>query len=144
MRYLGLLFFVTALCTLATPCRAQTGTDWKLNDDRQHVTVTFLFSNPTPVTLDVKGVEDLLENLGRYRMNMSPEIPRSLAAGTEVFPVVDPIWRIQEDPKTRAIVISIRDPRYGWLNYAIARETASRLIYVLQYQINHSPLVPGP
>ena len=139
MRYLGLLFFATALCALAPPCLAQTGTDWKL-DDPHHVTVTFLFSKPTPITLDVKGVEDLLENLGRFRMKMSPEIPRALAEGTEVFPVVDPIWRIQDDPKTGAIVISIRDPRYGWLTYAMPRETASHLIYVLQYQVNHSPL----
>lgn len=139
-----LLFIAMAFCALATPCRAQTGTNWQLNDDGKHVTVTFLFSNPTPVTLDVKGVDDLLENLGRFRMKMSPEIPRAPATGTEVFPVVNPIWRIQEDQKTGAIVIALRDPRYGWLAYAIPRETASHLIYVLQYQVNHSPLVPRP
>lgn len=139
MRYLRLLFLATALFASATPCGAQTGTDWKL-DDPHHVTVTFLFSNPTPITLDVKGVEDLLENLGRFRVQMSPEIPRAIAEGTVVFPVVDPIWRIQDDPKTGAIVITIRDPRYGWLSYAIPRETANHLIYVLQYQVNHSPL----
>jgi hypothetical protein len=144
MRYLRRLFIAVTLCALGTPCRAQTGTNWQLNDDRQHVTVTFLFSNPTPVTLDVKGVEDALENLGRFRMNMSPEIPREPAAGTEVFPVVNPIWRIQEDQKTGTIVIALRDPRYGWLAYAIPRETATHLIYVLQYQVNHSPLVPRP
>jgi hypothetical protein len=144
MRYSGLLFFATVLCALATPCRAQTGTDWKL-DDPQHVTATFPSANPTSITFDVDGVDNILQNLGRFRADMSPEISRGLAEGTVVFPVVDPIWQTQMDPKTGNIVLSIRDPRYGWLSYAIPRESGRKLGFsLLQSQAPAAPVSPRP
>jgi hypothetical protein len=134
--YLKLLVYVTVLCALATPCRAQTRTDWKLEDDRQHLTVTFLFRNPTPVRLNVSDVEELLKRLGEFRTNMLPEIPQALADGTVVTAISNPDWRTELQPETGATLLHVRDQRYGWLTYAIPRAAARKLASLLQEQVS--------
>jgi hypothetical protein len=137
--YLKLLVVATALYALAMPCRAQTGADWKLEDDRQHLTVTFL-SNPTPVKLDVNDVEELLKRLGQFRSNMLPETPEALVDGTVVTAILNPDWRTELDQKSGATLLHVRDQRYGWLTYVIPRVAARKLASLLQEQVGSPSL----
>jgi hypothetical protein len=117
------------------------GPNWKLEDDYKTVTVTFPTDPPVGLKLDAAGVDDMLENLGEFRANMTPGVPDTWAPGQTFGAVPDPRWVTEPDAMMGNSVLHIRDPRYGWLHYMIPREEARKLIGYLQNQVN-APL-PG-
>ena len=105
-----------------------TGPNWKLEDDRKMVTVTFPTSPPVALLLDAAGVDHLLRGLGSLRANMLPEHsyddPRRQKR-ENVTP--NPRWATEHDLMYGQALLHLRDARYGTLSFLIPREEAQRL-----------------
>jgi hypothetical protein len=115
--------------------------DWKLDEDRKSVTVTFPTDPPVALQLDVSSVDEILKNLGEFRELMKPEIPPEYSLGQKVAAIPDPAWRTEPDALMGNSILHIRDPRFGWLHYMIPRGEARKLAGFLQEQAERPP--PG-
>lgn len=108
--------------------------DWKLEDDRKHVTLTFPTTPPVSWRLDVSAVEHILRNLGEFRAQMTPEIAAHYAMGQRVAALPDPAWVTEPDLMFGHSLLHLRDPRYGWLHYLLPPPEAQKLASYLQTQ----------
>jgi hypothetical protein len=117
------------------------GPNWKLADDREFVTIAFPTDPPAALRLNANQVDDVLDNLGALRAAMKREIPRTFALGQPVEAVADPIWATEPDALLGNSLLHLRDPRFGWLHYAIPKEEARKLARLLQSQADAPP--PG-
>ena len=75
---------------------------------------------------DAAGVDKLLPGLGDARSNMKPEFTADIT-GDPMNIVRDPTWRTMAIALVPDPIVHIRDPRFGWLHYALAAESAKRL-----------------
>jgi hypothetical protein len=110
--------------------------DWKLADDRKSVLLTFPTNPPTAIKFDVAGIEDALQNLGKFRALMSPEVPKTHEKNQKVEAIPDPAWVTGIEMMQGNSVLHIRDPRYGWLHYMLPRQEARKLAGFLQKQVD--------
>ncbi|MGO9545225.1 MAG: hypothetical protein ACLPPF_10565 [Rhodomicrobium sp.] len=117
--------------------------DWKLEDDRKIVTLTFDAEPRVSLKLAVDAVDDILANLGEFRGGMTPEVKRDWAPGQKVRAVPDPRWYTELDLMRGDSLLHIRDPRFGWLSYLLPREEARKLGQYLIEQAN-TPDPPQP
>jgi len=118
-----------------------TGPNWNLANDFKTVTVTFPTDPPVALKLDLSVIEDMLKNLGRFRGQMQPEVPKQYAMGQKVEAIHDPAWVTEPDALMGNSLLHVRDPRYGWLHYLLPREEARKLATFLQRQVDSPP--PG-
>jgi hypothetical protein len=135
---LGSVFFA------ALSAAQNSGPNWKLEDDRMHVTVTFPTNPPAVLRLDVADVVDLLSHLGDFRSVMWPEEPKIYELGQRVAVIPDPIWSTEPDRDRGDTLLHIRDPRYGWLHYMIPREEARKLAGYILDQVYAPPPAQQP
>jgi hypothetical protein len=112
-----------------------TGREWKLEDDYQHVTLS-LPDQDIKLVFDVPAVDEVLQNLGDFRGNMKPEIPKTYAMGQKVKAINDPAWVTELELMQGNTLLHLCDPRYGWLHYSIPREEARKLAQYLQNQVD--------
>ena len=110
--------------------------DWKLEDDRKTVTLTFDTEPRVSLKLDVGAVEEILANLGDFRGGMTPEVKRNWVGGQKVQAVPDPRWYTEPDLMRGDSLLHIRDSRFGWLSYLLPREEARKLGQLLIEQAN--------
>jgi hypothetical protein len=141
--------YVAAFALLcSTPTWAQTSPDaapqssieWKVSED--HRSVTLSVNGTLTATYDAAQVEGILAGLGQARASMMPAYPIHYELGQpNVRAVRDPglATEVATDGHT---LIHIRDPRYGWLHFAISREAAGKLAAVLQKQVDNPPSPP--
>lgn len=108
------------------------GPNWRLEDDFEHVILTFPTNPPTEITFTTQQLEDALKNLGIFRSNMKPEIAKTYAVGQVVKAVPNPAWVTEPDLLLGNSLLHIRDPRFGWLHYMIPRDEARKLGSALQ------------
>ncbi len=101
--------------------------NWKLEDDLQTVTVTFPTNPPMVLKLNAAGVDAILQGLGGLRSAMQPTVAPDFAAGQQFLAVPHPSWLTEADALQGNAVLHLRDPRFGWLHYMIAREEARKL-----------------
>lgn len=119
-----------------------TGPNWKLNDDLTTVTITFPTAPPVELQIDVAEVETMLLNLGRFRALMQPPVPRDYALGQVCTALQDPRWVTEPEAMQGNSLIHIRDPRFGWLNFILTRESSTALMGFLQAQLDLPPPAP--
>jgi hypothetical protein len=100
---------------------------WKLDDDRQTVTVTFPSDPPAVLKLSAAGVDSLLHGLGGLRTLMQPQPAPDFATGQQFTAVPDPSFVTEVDGLQGNPVIHLRDPRFGWLHYMLPKERARSL-----------------
>jgi hypothetical protein len=117
------------------------GPNWKLNDDRQTVTLTFPSTPPVALQLMVQQIEDLFLNLGHFRANMLPPVEADFALDQKVAAVSDLRWFTEPDALLGQSLLDLRDPRFGWLHYLLPKESALSLGKILQAQGESLP--PG-
>jgi hypothetical protein len=108
------------------------GPEWKLESGNGTVTATFASNPPVTLKLSTADIETMLKDLGALRWEMQPEVPDVLATNADEEPVLDPAWDTAPDESMENAVLHIRDPRFGWLHYAIPREEARKLAGFLQ------------
>jgi hypothetical protein len=107
--------------------------NWNLEPDGRHVTLTMPATPPVRATFDTDTVGMILKNLGEFRGQMTPAIqPERWPGGQKADTIPDPAWYVEQDAERGDIVLHIRDPRFGWLHYAIPRATAQQLAVLLQ------------
>jgi hypothetical protein len=121
------------------------GPNWKLNDDRKTVTVTFPTDPIVIVNYDLSAIEDMLKNLGEFRAAMKPEVSRKAPVAGMIAAVPNPQWYTQPDAMRGDSLLHIRDDRYGWLHYLLPRADALKLGQLLQTQaeLPDQTLEPG-
>jgi hypothetical protein len=50
---------------------------------------------------------------------MSPAHPHAFPADAGIRCVCNPSWAVGRDPDTGTRILSVRDPRFGWLCFAL-------------------------
>jgi hypothetical protein len=116
------------------------GPHFNLNDDAT-VTVTFPTTPPVALVLRTEDIDSMLENLGKFRGAMEPPVPLNYVQTPTVQAVPDPAWHSYPEAMVGNSVIAVRDPRFGWLHYMLARENAKILGELLVRQAE-MPLKP--
>ena len=101
--------------------------DWILEDDNRTVSATFPTNPPVTLKLSTADIEQMLKDLGALRWEMQPEVPEIITSDKEEEPVADPAWETAPDESMENALLHIRDPRFGWLHYAIPRDEARKL-----------------
>lgn len=110
--------------------------NWKLDEDLKTVTVTFPTDPPVVLKLNAAGVDALLHGLGGLRMQMEPQPPPDFATGQQFVAARSPNFVTEVDEFQGHSVLHLRDPRFGWLHYAIPNEQARKLAVSLAMQAN--------
>lgn len=97
--------------------------DWELSDDKKTVKMEakgILFE------FDFDLVEEIIEVLGACRYQMDPPVTAERPT-EELRGLPDPIWSVGSDALHDKVLLSIRDLRFGWLNYLFTPENADAL-----------------
>ena len=136
-----LIKYVAALvlfCSVPTWAQSPSKTEinWRVSDDHRSVTLSV---NATPTaTFDAAQVDGMLVGLGQVRASMLPPYPDHYELGQQIQAVRNPglAAELATDGHT---LLHLRDPRYGWLHFAITREAAGKLAVVLQKQVDNPP-----
>jgi hypothetical protein len=81
-------------------------------------------------SFDAAGLDKLLTGLGKARAMMKSKVPADLEDGSVVV-VRDPTWRTMSTPLTADPLLHLRDSRFGWLHYALPRDSARTLAVAL-------------
>jgi hypothetical protein len=113
---------------------------WTLDDDHRHAVVTFQTVPPTSLKMDIGEIEGLIVGLGALRADMWPRVPEAYTLGQGIVddPVVDPNWATEPAVINRGFhtILHIRDPRFGWLHFALPRDDARNLAGLIQHQLD--------
>lgn len=120
------------------------GPNFQLDADRQHVTVVFPTVPPQALKLDVAGIENLLRKLGDFRSAMEQRVPKTFERGQKVAAISNPRWLLEQDIMLGVSLVHLRDPRYGWLHFALPKSEAANFGKVLLQQAESSPNGPEP
>ncbi len=120
------------------------GPNWRLEDDFKHVTLTLPTTPPTRIVLTTEKIDEMLLNLGMFRSNIKPEIPKAFTPGQLVKGIPNPAWKTESDAMLGNSLLHIRDPRFGWLHYMIPKDQARKLVSYLQKQADSAPPAQGP
>lgn len=113
-----------------------TGLNWHLDTDRMTVTLTLPSNPPGSFKLDGARIDELLENLGRFRAAMKPPFAPTIAPRKKFSCIRKPVWFTEPDVMLGDSLLHVRDPRFGWLHYLIPREDARKLAGFLQAQVD--------
>lgn len=71
------------------------------------------------MTLDGKGVDDLIELLAYFRSSMLPRVPAELNLGDRYHITVDPCWYVELNPLMKATIVFLRHVGLGWTGFAL-------------------------
>jgi hypothetical protein len=107
------------------------GPDWRLDNDKKTITITFPTEPPMSCKLQTPLVDDLLRAVGMLRAHMLPEHRYEDLTHTKNESVNDPRWATGTELLSGDIVLNIRDPRYGTLSFLLPRERAGELGQIL-------------
>lgn len=114
--------------------------NWNLDDDHRHVVVTFQTTPPTSLNMDIGEVEGVIAGLGLLRADMWPQVSKVYKLGQGIIddPVIDPSWGTEPAVINQGFhtILHIRDPRFGWLHYALPRDEARNLAALIQHQLD--------
>jgi hypothetical protein len=134
------------LCSMSTSAQTspsggpQSSINWNVSEDHRSV---ILSVNATPTaTYDAVQVEGILAGLGQVRASMLPAYPDHYELGQPNIQAARDPGLATELASDGHTLIHIRDPRYGWLHFAISREAAGKLAAVLQRQVDNPPRSP--
>ena len=133
------VLIVTATLVLASSTKAQDkliSTNWNLEDNHRYVDATFGTTPPASIRFDAGDVDDIISHLGEFRMLMWPEVEKEFKLGQRVGVISDPFWATEPDVNHQNTLLHMRDPRFGWLHYAIPRDEALKLVNYIQNQLN--------
>ncbi|KWV59982.1 hypothetical protein AS026_27165 [Rhizobium altiplani] len=112
---------------------------WELDDEFKTLTITFPTDPPVAFVLDTESLSKLIEGAGQIRAEMPPPHDETWEGGKMVDAVLDPRWYTEPDALLGEPLLHIRDPRYGWLHYALPRESARALGTLLILQADEGP-----
>jgi hypothetical protein len=101
--------------------------DWKIDEDRKTITITFSAEPPISLKLNTEEVDGLLGRLGALRSHMLPEHSYFDPRGKTAKAIVNPRFATETERLNEDIILHIRDPRYGTLTYMLPRENAASL-----------------
>jgi hypothetical protein len=143
---LMLIKYVAAFALLcSTPTWAQTSPsaapqssiNWNVSEDHRSVTLS-VDATPT-ATYDAAQVEGILAGLGQVRASMLPVYPPNYELGQPIIQAARDPGLATELATDGHTMLHIRDPRYGWLHFAISREAAGKLAAALRKQVDNPP-----
>jgi hypothetical protein len=86
------------------------------------ISMTLLASTVTFRTADVDG---LILQLAKFRMQMKPEIEKTLKDGEHGLGIVDPLWQLH--PTIDHKILFVRHHGFGWLSFLFPHQQAKKL-----------------
>src|SRR5262245_35645916 len=95
--------------------------DWRLDNDKKAVTITFPTEPPMSYKMQTSVVDDLLRAVGMLRAHMLPEHGYEDLTHKKTDPIINPHWAAGSELLNGDIVLKIRDPRYGTLSFLLPR-----------------------
>ena len=112
---------------------------WELDDELKTLSIIFPTDPPVAFVLDAEAVSKLIDSVGQIRAQMPPPHQETWKGGQMVDAVLDPHWYSEPDALLGESLLHIRDPRFGWLHYALPRESARALGTLLVHQADDIP-----
>jgi hypothetical protein len=116
-------------------------TDWTLDADKQNVVAKI---GSEVLVLPLAAVEGIVQGLGDYRAEMTPEVEASWAFGQTVAAIPDPGWVIEPETFLGGVFLHVRDPRFGWLHYVLPPQAAKTIGETLIKAAEVAPPAPQP
>lgn len=107
--------------------------------------IKFIYNGPTSVsmklpsdtvTLATGDIDALILQLTKFRMQMTPEIERTLQDGQHGAGVVDPIWQVR--PHIDHTNYLVRHHGIGWISFLFPHQEAKKLASALQIRTEMS------
>ena len=99
--------------------------------------------DPTTILLSLNGAEELVARIGRVRETMQPAVPDKLPLGGVIELVHTHDMGAWPDHLSGKLVLSIRDPRFGWHHYGLTRDKALELSDAIRKEAE-KPINPLP
>lgn len=90
----------------------------------------FTVSISGSTTASAAQLDELVRELGKVRQDLQPAVQAERPNG-DLHCMGDPAYKIETQVNTGLTVFSIRDPRYGWLHYAISPLERLRIAEIL-------------
>ncbi len=98
---------------------------------------------PTWLMLPVNRAEELVHEIGKVRQSMSPSVPEEVPPGALIEVVSNSSFGVWSNPvNEQLLVMSVRDPRFGWLYYNLSRDAAIALAMNLKQAAETPPPAP--
>lgn len=101
------------------------GPTLRIDEDRKTITITLPADPPVQFTMDADGLSAMLHALGQARAEMEPPPAMDKDLNQMVPMVLNPIFKFQG--LMGDALLHVRDPRFDWLHYRIAHESAVEL-----------------
>lgn len=84
------------------------------------------------VAMSARQLEELILTLGELRSQMRPRVDNDFALGQSVPAVTSVTTRVETDGLEVMNIMHLRDPRFGWLHYALTPAETRGLITELE------------
>jgi hypothetical protein len=96
--------------------------------DKQSVTMTFTSTPPVSITWSTADLQKTIENLGKVREIMQPEVPNQPFPLGQVVPDArNPTWSVEPIRGESDSLLHLRHPSYGWLHFFLPNSEARKL-----------------
>jgi hypothetical protein len=97
---------------------------------------------PTRLMIPVNRADELVADIGRIRQTMEPMVPPAVPPGAKIDVVANANFRIWADEFEGFPMLSVRDPRFGWLHYRLGRDGALQVAKAIQQEAEKAPETP--
>jgi|SRR5579863_191866 len=111
------------------------------------IEIRFIYNGPTSVslqmpsatvTLETGDIDALILQLAKFRMQMTPEVERTLREGQHGLGISDPLWQLH--PTIDHKILFARHPGFGWLSFLFPLREAK----ILGNGLSAEPQYPDP
>lgn len=93
---------------------------------------------PGSAMLDVSDLDSLIENLAKIRSDLLPPSPKRLSRDHKYVVETNPRWQTVRNPLFDGLIVFFRHTAFGWVGFAIPRDTIQNLIDTMSFE-NFSP-----
>lgn len=113
---------------------------FELNDDGLH-DAQLIFPDFV-IKFDAEQLSDLINVLGRVRLNMLPEISEKIPLSSRpIESVAFPKWHVDIEAMTDGALLHLLHPGFGWLAFTIAGNCLTELRDALSAVVDESQIV---
>ncbi|MBS7699517.1 MULTISPECIES: hypothetical protein [unclassified Chelatococcus] len=118
----------------------------RLHHNPETQTVTLSDENNPAVALEIDAaqLEQILQGLGEMRARMEPRVEADWQPGRPVQAITNPRFSAELPQDKDFTVLHLRDPRFGWLHYAVPFPECGRLAEFLARAVKRKASPEAP
>lgn len=114
------------------------------NPETQTVTLSDETNPAAVLEIDAAQLEQLLQGLGEMRTRIEPRVEAEWQPGRSVQAITNPRFSAEVPKDKDFTVLHLRDPRFGWLHYAVPLPECGRLAEFLARAANRNAAPQPP